>query len=357
MYPLVSLVGLATSFWSASQLQVVSFAPRLSLATIHKFERKRWVLRSIAGVCLILIIVFHRHEDGAAAAMVLSSLFLALSFLIDNTKGFRDLNEEHIVKSTGAALDGDTIVVGVVLPSTGSVCYPIEDMVLPRHLLNDRLGDTPLLVSFCAACRSCIVYHPVIDGRRLSFQVVAVWRRNMVMRDRETGTLWQQATGEAIYGELKGSTLGMLMNQQMRLDHWRSAHPDTLIAVESTTAPKGRIPKPMLRRMLKITERAMTRGFSDIGDELPLREKVFGVTVNGVSKAYPLSRLRDCPEVQDLVGETAVHIEYRPETNSIHGVNLADGSPLILESHWWLGWKEFHPFTEVWPGAGSQDRR
>lgn len=142
----------------------------------------------------------------------------------------------------------------------------------------------------------------------------------------------------------------MLMSQQMSLDHWKSAHPDTVITVESKTAPKGRIPKPMLRKMLKITERAMARGFTEIGDELPLREKVFGVTVNGVSKAYPLSRLRDSREFRDSVGETPVQIVYQPETNAISGVNLTDGSPLVLESHWWFGWKEFHPFTEVWPG-------
>ena len=354
MYPLILLVGFAASFWSAFQLQVVTFAPRLSLYTIHRFERKRRVLRSIAGVCLILLIVFYRHENGAAAVVVVFSLFLVLSFLIDNTKGFRDLTEEHIIKSTDTPLDGNTTVVGVARPGAGSVCYAIEDMVLPRHVLNDRLGDTPLLISFCAACRSCIVYHPVIDGRRLSFQVIAVWRRNMVIRDRETGTLWQQATGEAIYGELKGRKLQMVMSQQMRLDHWRSAHPDTAIAVESETAPKGRIPKPLLRRMLRITERAMAPGFSDIGNALPLRERVFGVTLNGISKAYPLSRLKESPEFLDSVGGTEVRIVYRPETNSIDGVNLADGSPLILESHWWFGWKEFHPFTEVWPGSADE---
>jgi hypothetical protein len=356
MYSLLILAGLATSFWSAFQLQAVSFAPRLNLFTIHKFEAKRWLLRGIAGVCAILLFRYHGHETGAAASVILIGFFLGLSFLIDNTKGFRELNEEDIIKSVGTPLDGETMVVAVELPGNRSVCYPIEDMVLPRHLLNDRVGDTPLLVSYCAACRSCIVYHPVVEGVRLHFQVVAVWRRNMVMRDRETGTLWQQATGEALYGELKGKTLEMLMYQQMRLGHWRKAYPDTLIAVESESAPKGRIPKPMLRRMLKITERVMPRGLSDIGNELPLREKVFGVTLNGVSKAYPISRLKDSPDILDSVGDTPVRIVYDAETNHISGVNLEDRSPLILESHWWFGWKEFHPCTEVWTGSNVQDK-
>jgi len=356
MHPLLILVGLTTSFWSAFQLQIVSFVPRLSLFTIHKFEAKRWLLRAIASVSVLLLICFHRHETGVVASVISAVILLGLSFLIDNTKGFRDLNEEDIVKSIEGSLDGEAMVVGVELPGERSICYPIEDVVLPRHLLNDRIADTPLLVSYCAACRSCIVYHPVVEGLRLNFQVVAVWRRNMVMRDRETGTLWQQATGEALYGRLKGKTLEMLMYQQMRLEHWKKAHPDTLIATESKTAPKGRIPKAMLRKMLKITEHAMVRGLSDIGDELPLREKVFGVTLNGVSKAYPLSRLKHSPDTLDSVGDTPVRLSYEPETNYISGVNLEDDSPLILESHWWFGWKEFHPYTEVWNPSANDDR-
>lgn len=356
MYPLLILIGLVTSFWSAFQLQVVSFAPRMSLVTIHKFETKRWFLRGIAGVCVLLLNGYQGYETGAAIVVILISLLLGLSFVIDNTKGFRDLNEKEIIKSRRAPLDRDTMVVGVALPGERSVCYPIEDMVLPRHLLNDLVGSAPLLVSYCAACRSCIVYHPVVEGMRLRFQVVAVWRRNMVMRDRETGTLWQQATGEAIYGELKGKTLEMLMSQQMRLKYWKEAYPDSLIATESERAPTGRIPKPMLKRMLRITEHTMARGLTDVGDALPLREKVFGVTLNGVSKAYPISRLKGSPDVLDSVGDTPVRIVYEADTNHISGINLEDRSPLILESHWWFGWKEFHPYTEVWTGDGIEGK-
>ena len=25
-----------------------------------------------------------------------------------------------------------------------------------------------------------------------------------------------------------------------------------------------------------------------------------------------------------------------------------DSSDVLVEKHWWLGWKEFHPNTEIW---------
>lgn len=60
------------------------------------------------------------------------------------------------------------------------------------------------------------MYAATIKGQRLNFVVEAVWRRNMIIRDRETGTLWQQANGEALIGPLQGTQLqalgGELMN-------------------------------------------------------------------------------------------------------------------------------------------------
>ena len=105
--------------------------------------------------------------------------------------------------------------------------------------------------------------------------------------------------------------------------------------------------------MLQITEHRMTPGLVDIGHDLPLRENVFGLTLDGVSKAYPVSRLAVHPEITDIVGQTPIRIRYNAASNHVTAINLNDGSPLVLESHWWFGWKEFHPLTQVWSGEDA----
>ena len=44
----------------------------------------------------------------------------------------------------------------------------------------------------------------------------------MIFRDRETGTLWQQATGEAVAGPLKGATLQLLSGEILTWAGWEN---------------------------------------------------------------------------------------------------------------------------------------
>ncbi|MBL1241615.1 MAG: DUF3179 domain-containing protein [OCS116 cluster bacterium] len=93
--------------------------------------------------------------------------------------------------------------------------------------------------------------------------------------------------------------------------------------------------------------RFMAKGYTDIGNELPLRETVFGITLNGVSVAYPTSELSKKPNFTHQVGNQNFTIAYNVKTNQM-SIKTEDGKNLPTQSHWWFGWKEFHPFTEIW---------
>ena len=51
-------------------------------------------------------------------------------------------------------------------------------------------------------------------GRELHFYLAGINNQNFLMRDRETGSWWQQVTGRAIAGELAGSTLELMPNDE-----------------------------------------------------------------------------------------------------------------------------------------------
>ena len=55
---------------------------------------------------------------------------------------------------------------------------------------------------------------------------------NLVMYDRETGSLWLQRTGKGLEGSLEGEHIEELPGEQwgmVRWGEWRRAHPDTLV--------------------------------------------------------------------------------------------------------------------------------
>lgn len=80
-------------------------------------------------------------------------------------------------------------------------------------------------------------------------------------------------------------------------------------------------------------------------DELPKKEPVVGVIVNGQAKAYPISRLTAEP-LRDTVGGQRITVHYDPESQA-HGVTLNDGAAAPSVRVFWFAWQGVYPDTEL----------
>ncbi len=67
------------------------------------------------------------------------------------------------------------------------------------------------------------------NGRELHFYLAGINNQNFLMRDRETGSWWQQVTGRAIAGSLAGSTLELVPNDELTFELWKSESPQGLV--------------------------------------------------------------------------------------------------------------------------------
>lgn len=190
------------------------------------------------------------------------------------------------------------------------------------------------------------MYAASVAGRRLTFEVYGVWRKNMVMNDRETGSVWQHATGEAIAGPLKGRRLEVLPGWETTWGELKAAYPQAGYAVEPEHYT-GLLPKPLLMRLLHITQVANLRGLSPLDKRLDPHELVIGVVVNGAAKAYPLAALRSAGRIQDRVGGQTIAIQYEPRGDRVT-IQAQDCVLLPYERQWWLGWCEFHPRSAIY---------
>jgi hypothetical protein len=342
-----ALLSILLAFIGAAYLQLPTFILALGYGWSHHMEVKRWILRILALGAFCIFLSTQPLIGEMVLTIVPFGFFLGLSLVNSNTNIFRELYAGHILKSTENNLGPTDEVVGYINERNQAICYPIEAMIKPRHLLNDVFENEKILISFCAACRSSIVYSRILEGQELNFQVIGVYRRNMIMRDKETGTIWQQGTGEAVYGRLKGKQLTLLPYQQMTAGEWLKCYPGSLIATESADAPTGLFPRARLVKMLAVTERLVAPGNTSL-EGLALRERVWGLEINGKSKAYPISELKKISIIADQLGEIPIEIHYTSSSNLISGKEVGTGKALKFQSHWWLGWKEFHPHTEIW---------
>src|SRR6185369_6190409 len=102
------------------------------------------------------------------------------------------------------ARDDDYVIGGG--QGTSAKAYLTLD--LTQHgSVDDQMADGPIEVTWCSTCGIGAVFRAELKGRRLHFEYDSMVNANEVHQDVEIASRWQQSTGEAIDGPLKGSTL------------------------------------------------------------------------------------------------------------------------------------------------------
>lgn len=102
--------------------------------------------------------------------------------------------------------------------------YHCSFATLRKHpVLNLTLGGQVLLLSFDQESTSCRLFFRRLDDRQLSF----VADRNALMRDRQTGSLWNRTTGVAVKGSLKDRRLEHRVGIVSYTHKWQFFHPNS----------------------------------------------------------------------------------------------------------------------------------
>jgi len=280
--------------------------------------------------------------------------------------------------------------------------YPLAILVW-HEIVNDTLGGTPVVVTFCPLCHTALVFERTLDGTLHDFGTTGNLRySDLVMYDRQTESWWQQATGQAIVGTLTNKKLIFRAAQIVSLADFAAAHPDGDVLSRDTGVDRdyGRNPYPGY-------DRADERPFlfsGDIDGRLAPKERVVTLDAGGTRIAVPYPALTaagaieiatatgpvvvfwapgtaaalDASEVDTGrdVGSTGV---FRPMSNgqrltfsrkgsqrgaitdaetgsnwSITGQATAGplaGSqlePVIHGDHFWFAWAAFQPDTKIW---------
>jgi hypothetical protein len=192
--------------------------------------------------------------------------------------------------------------------------YPLQ-ILMWHEIVNDVVGGVPVTVTYCPLCNSGIVFERVVDGRTLDFGTSGkLYKSDLVMYDRQTHSLWAQMEGRAIVGERAGTKLTLVPANTMAFEDWRATHPRGKVLSRDTghTRRYGANPyesydQPQLRPFL----------FRDRPDpRRPPKERVVGVAIGGVARAYPWPVLADRRVVHDRLGDQALVVFYQPGTLS-----------------------------------------
>ena len=104
-----------------------------------------------------------------------------------------------------------------------------------HEIVNDTINGQPVAITFCPLCNTAIAFHRQLGAQTLDFAVSGLLRNSdLVMYDRNTETLWQQATGRAIIGSLVGARLEGVPATIVSFAQFREAFPDGLVMSRDT---------------------------------------------------------------------------------------------------------------------------
>lgn len=221
-----------------------------------------------------------------------------------------------------------------------------------------------------------------IDKQKLTFHLAGINNQNFIMRDDETGTWWQQVSGEAIQGAMKGRQLASVFTDEVTFAVWKREHPN------------GRVLRPDERVSQNYEAANWEEEYEKLrvvvpveaNDKLKPRALIVGLVVNGKAIAYPMDALRQQRLIINVIDGTPIFIVLGDDNKSVRAfernvdgraleffvkadqfVDAETGSTwdfsgkaisgalagkqlkkISVLKDYWFDWKIYHPDTSVY---------
>jgi hypothetical protein len=309
------------------------------------------------------------------ALLVYGLIFYAFNFRFLADKMFLQPRQKLLALAASDTTSRNRLVLGVSIGGQAKA-YPIE-IIGYHHLVPDTIEGQPILVTYCTVCRTGRIYSPMINGKAEQFRLVGMDHFNAMFEDGTTKSWWQQATGKAIAGPLKGQQLIEIPAHQLTLNAWLELHPDSRILQ----------PDPAFHAKydsLNGYDEGTIEGSLERRDSSSWKFKswVIGLCIDNLSRAYDWNQLVRNRVIHDRVGEKNLLLTVEPDNRSFYAFFHSDSlkfsydslthhlheartntdyllngkclgscpEPSLLQpvqayQEFWHSWKQFHPNT------------
>ncbi len=223
--------------------------------------------------------------------------------------------------------------------------YPVR--ILDHHeVVNDDFAGEPIVVTWCPLCYSGMAFTVATTDSRLTFGVSGLlYNSDVLLYDRQTGSLFSQIRSQAISGPLKALKIPAVPLSHTTWRDWRTRFPDTEVLSTDTGFRRNYKVSPYLdyQRSPRLAFPVANRS-----SELRNKELVLGVELNGRTVAYPFRELKrqEKASFEETFGAENWLVEWS-EKDEFARVVDADGNEHPTVIAYWFAWYAFHPDTEV----------
>ncbi|MGR9100801.1 MAG: DUF3179 domain-containing protein, partial [Gammaproteobacteria bacterium] len=257
--------------------------------------------------------------------------------------GIPAIDNPRFVLPDRALLKAEDRVLGVFFNGVAKA-YPVK--ILNWHeIVNDDFGGHPVAVTYCPLCASGVAYSALVGGSRQTFGVSGLlYNSDVLLYDRETGSLWSQLMNRAVTGPLKGAKLETVPLSNTTWEDWRNRHPDTRVLSENTGFARDYGVDPYRDYRL---DRSLWFPVKEIDIRYHPKEMVLGAEIGGRFRAYPFAEMAGMPiKFNDEIGGAPVTVRFDRKHRTAN-VYRPDGSELPSVITYWFAWRAFHPDTTL----------
>lgn len=262
--------------------------------------------------------------------------------------GIPALTAPQTVSAEAASfLRADDRVIGLQVEGAARA-YPISILVY-HELVNDMLGERPVLITYCPLCDSVAAFDRQTPLGVREFGVSGLlYNSNVLMYDRggQPESLWSQLAGEGVTGPAMGQPLNWLPVELTTWSDWRTRHPLTDVLSTETGYPRNYDEFPYPGYFEEPETIFPTQPWSDA---LPAKQRLLGVWTDQQARAYPIEILeRDVEPIEDQLAGARF---------TIHAGRITAADAAVRWVYClWFSWYAFHPETELY-GEGAHVSR
>lgn len=222
--------------------------------------------------------------------------------------------------------------------------YPINIMNW-HEIVNDEVSDMAVVITYCPLCGTGVGFLAVAGGEQLNFGVSGLlYNSDVLLYDHQTNSLWSQLLNRAISGPLKGVALDPIPLEHTSWGDWRTRYPDSLVLSLDTGHRRNYHRDPYAGYE---TDEGLYFPVSHRDARFHPKERVLGLEINGLHKAYPFAELsRTSGQFQDRLGGQNLIIQFDSANQNARALD-ANGRLLPGVTSYWFAWYAFHPETQV----------
>ncbi len=191
-----------------------------------------------------------------------------------------------------------------------------------------------------------MVYSSRVGDQILTFGVSGrLYKSNVLIYDHQTESLWSQLKETAIAGPMVGKRLTQISARRTTWKHWSKKHPQTKVLSTDTGYARNYAIDPY-----EGYYQAMGLMFpvGDVRSDLPAKEMVLGIAIDGNAKAYPLAMFAQKSDVfKDKIGKAPIQILLNEAGQIVDVIDHQDRSIPVIFAYW-FAWQAFHPQTMVY---------